>query len=293
MGVKKAVIPVAGLGTRFLPATKSVPKEMLPIVDTPAIQIIIEEATAAGIESIILITARGKEAIENHFDKFSRLEQMLEERGKKSELAAVRRVNELTRVAAVRQHDALGVGHAILQAKELIGHEPFAVFFGDDLVRSSVPCIRQLIDVYNERKASVIAVEPVPLEDVHKYGIIRGERTGDRLYKLQEMVEKPPREDAPSNLAIIGRYVLTPEIFEELEKTKPGVGGEIQLTDAMRSLLKRQDFYGLVFEGKRYDTGNRLGFLKATVEYALAREDVGRDFREFLKDIIGGNGEKL
>jgi len=291
MGVKKAVIPVAGLGTRFLPATKAVPKEMLPIVDTPAIQIILEEAAAAGIESIIFITARGKEAIENHFDRYVRLEKVLEDRGKKEELEAVRSVNKLSRIAAVRQHDALGVGHAILQARELVGDEPFAVFFGDDLVRSKKPCIGQLIDVYNEKKSSVIAVEPVPLEDVHKYGIIRGKRAGERLYKLQEMVEKPPREDAPSNLAIIGRYVLTPEIFEELEKTKPGIGGEIQLTDAMRALLKRQDFYGLVFEGKRFDTGNRLGFLKATVEYALARDDIGPAFREFIKDLIGNESK--
>jgi UTP--glucose-1-phosphate uridylyltransferase len=286
MTVKKAVIPVAGLGTRFLPATKSIPKEMLPIVDTPAIQIILEEASAAGIESLILITARGKEAIENHFDKYVRLEKLLEERGKKAELEAVQQVNRLARVAAVRQHEALGVGHAILQAKELVGDEPFAVFFGDDLVRSKVPCIRQLIDVYNEKQSPVIALEPVPLEDVHKYGIIRGKRIGDTLYELQEMVEKPLREDAPSNLAIIGRYVLTPEIFGILEKTKPGIGGEIQLTDAMRTLLKDQKFFGLVFEGKRYDTGNRLGFLKATVEYALNRDDVGRDFRDYIKDLV-------
>ncbi len=286
MAVKKAVIPVAGLGTRFLPATKAVPKEMLPIVDTPAIQIILEEADAAGIETVIFITARGKGAIEDHFDKYMKLEALLEERGRTSELQAVRHVNELAKIAYVRQPEALGVGHAILQARELIGDEPFAVFFGDDLVRSSVPCIRQLIDVYNEKKASVIALEPVPLEDVHKYGIIRGKRDGDRLYRLEEMVEKPLREDAPSNLAIIGRYVLTPEIFEELERTPPGIGGEIQLTDAMRSLLNKQEFFGLVFEGKRFDTGNRLGFLKATVEYALEREDVGQDFRKFLKEII-------
>jgi UTP--glucose-1-phosphate uridylyltransferase len=286
MVVKKAVIPVAGLGTRFLPATKAVPKEMLPIVDTPAIQIILEEADAAGIETVIFITARGKTAIEDHFDKYMKLEALLEERGRTEELKAVRHVNELAKIAYVRQPQALGVGHAILQARELVGGEPFAVFFGDDLVRSTVPCIRQLIDVYNERKASVIALEPVPLEAVHKYGIIRGKRVDDRLYKLEEMVEKPLREDAPSNLAIIGRYILTPEIFDEIERTSPGIGGEIQLTDAMRSLLNKQDFYGLVFEGKRYDTGNRLGFLKATVEYALERDDVGLEFRKFLKEIV-------
>lgn len=286
MAVKRAVIPVAGLGTRFLPATKAIPKEMLPILDTPAIQIILEEAAEAGIESAIFITARGKGAIEDHFDRYMKLEHLLEERGKEEELAAVRHATNLMKIAYVRQPAALGVGHAILQAKNLVGNEPFAVFFGDDLVRSRVPCIRQLIDVYNETKSSVIALEPVPLEDVHKYGIIRGERAGDRQYKILEMMEKPSREDAPSNLAIIGRYVLTPEIFAEIEKTKPGKGGEIQLTDAMRRLLKKQEIHGLVFEGKRFDTGNRLGFLKATVEYALEREDVGREFRKYIKELI-------
>lgn len=286
MGIKKAVIPVAGLGTRFLPATKAVPKEMLPILDTPVIQIILEEAAAAGIENTVFITARSKGAIEDHFDKYMKLEHLLEKAGKLDELAAVRHVNELTKNAYVRQPEALGVGHAILQARSVIGNEPFAVFFGDDLVRSKVPCIRQLINVYNEHKSSVVALEPVPLDEVHKYGIIRGKRAGERLYKMEEMVEKPSREDAPSNLAIIGRYVLTPEIFEELERTPPGIGGEIQLTDAMRSLLKKQDIYGLVFEGKRFDTGNRLGFLKATVEYSLDRDDVGRDFRDYLNELI-------
>jgi UTP--glucose-1-phosphate uridylyltransferase len=286
MAVKRAVIPVAGLGTRFLPATKAIPKEMLPILDTPAIQIILEEAAAAGIETTVFITARGKGAIEDHFDRYMKLEHLLEEREKKEELAAVRHATELMKIAYVRQPEALGVGHAILQAKNIIGNEPFAVFFGDDLVRSSIPCIRQLIDVYNETKSSVVALEPVPLEEIHKYGIIRGKRVGERLFKLEEMIEKPNREDAPSNLAIIGRYVLTPEIFEEIENTKPGIGGEIQLTDAMRGLLRRQEIYGLVFEGKRFDTGNRLGFLKATVEYSLERDDVGAAFRRYLKDLI-------
>jgi len=262
---------------------------MLPILDTPVIQIILEEAAAAGIESAIFITARSKGAIEDHFDRYMKLEHLLEERGRESELAAVRHATELMRLSYVRQPTALGIGHAIMQARDLIDGEPFAVFFGDDLVRSSVPCIRQLIDVYNEKRSSVVALEPVPLDQVHKYGIIRGERVGERLYRLEEMIEKPSTDEAPSNLAIIGRYVLTPEIFEELEETKPGIGGEIQLTDAMLRLLKRQEIYGIVFRGKRYDTGNRLGFLKATVEYALERDDVGREFRAYLKELIGHN----
>ena len=260
MGIKRAVIPVAGL-----------------------------EAAAAGIESAIFITARSKGAIEDHFDRYMKLEHLLEERGRESELAAVRHATELMRLSYVRQPTALGIGHAIMQARDLIAGDPFAVFFGDDLVRGSVPCIRQLIDVYNEKKSSVVALEPVPLDQVHKYGIIRGERAGERLYRLEEMVEKPSTDEAPSNLAIIGRYILTPEIFEELEETKPGIGGEIQLTDAMLRLLKRQEIYGLVFRGKRYDTGNRLGFLKATVEYALERDDVGREFHTYLKELIGHN----
>ena len=286
MSVKTAVIPVAGLGTKFLPATKAVPKEMLPIVDTPAIQLILEEAKAAGIENTIFISARDKGAIENHFDSHSKLEHLLKSRNKLEELEKVQHTTELMSLAYVRQSRILGVGHAILQARDFVGNQPFAVFFSDDLVHSSVPCIEQLIEVYEERKVSVTALEPVPLDTVGLYGIISGKRVGERLYELQEMVEKPHKDDAPSNLAIIGRYILTPEIFEELENTEPGRDGEIQLTDAMRSLLKRQRMYGLVFEGKRYDIGERLGFLKATVEYALEREDVGQEFRDYLKELL-------
>lgn len=286
MPVRVAVIPVAGLGTRFLPATKAIPKEMLPIVDTPAIQMVLEEAKAAGIRSSVFISARDKSAIENHFDSHTKLEHLLERRKDRQELEKVRHTTELMKIAYVRQSKQLGVGHAILQAKEFVGKKPFAVFFSDDLVRSSVPCIKQLIDVYAEKKASVVALEPVPLDAVHYYGIIRGRRDGGRLYEVEEMIEKPNKDSAPSNLAIIGRYVLTPEIFNELEKTTPGRDEEIQLTDAMRSLLKSQKVYGLIFEGKRYDIGERLGFLKATVEYGLERDDVGKEFREYLKELI-------
>lgn len=286
MSVNTAIIPVAGLGTNFLPATKAVPKEMLPIVDTPAIQIVLEEAKASGIKNTIFISARDKVAIHNHFDSHSKLEHLLEDRNKTDELAKVRHTTELMKIAYVRQSRLLGVGHAILQAKELVGDEPFAVFFSDDLVRSKEPCIKQLIDVYEEKKCSVIALEPVPLDEVHNYGIIKGKRDGERLYELEEMIEKPSVDDAPSNLAIMGRYILTPEIFKEIEDTKPGIDKEIQLTDALRSLLTKQKIYGWVLEGKRYDLSERLGFLKATVEYALERGDIGEEFRTYLKDLV-------
>lgn len=286
MSIKVAVIPVAGLGTKFLPATKAVPKEMLPIVDTPAIQLIIEEARAAGIEHTIFISARDKVAIENHFDSHIKLENLLRERKRFDELEKVRHTTELMRIGYLRQSRILGVGHAILQARALVGQQPFAVFFPDDLVRSSVPCIEQLIEVHAEQQCSVVALEPVPLADVDKYGIIRGKRIGDRLYDIEEMVEKPTTDDAPSNLAIIGRYILTPEIFKELSNTLPGRDGEIQLTDALRTLLQRQKVLGLIFQGKRYDLGDRLGFLKATVEYALERTDIGPGFRDYLKELL-------
>jgi UTP--glucose-1-phosphate uridylyltransferase len=286
MSIKIAVIPVAGLGTKFLPATKAVPKEMLPIVDTPAIQLIIEEARAAGIEHTIFISARDKVAIENHFDSHIKLENLLRERKRFDELEKVRHTTELMRIGYLRQSRILGVGHAILQARTLVGSQAFAVFFPDDLVRSSVPCIEQLIEVHAEQQCSVVALEPVPLADVDKYGIIRGKRIGDRLYNIEEMVEKPSSDDAPSNLAIIGRYILTPEIFKELSNTLPGRDGEIQLTDALRTLLQRQKVLGLIFQGKRYDLGDRLGFLKATVEYALERTDIGPGFRDYLKELL-------
>lgn len=286
MPVRKAVIPVAGLGTKFLPATKAVPKEMLPIVDTPAIQLVLEEAKAAGIDEAIFVSARDKVAIENHFDSHSKLEHLLLERGRLDELEKVQHTTELMHIAHVRQSRILGVGHAILQAREFIGNEPFAVFFSDDLVKSRVPCIEQLVDVHEEHGGCVVALEPVPLGEVSKYGIISGIRAGDRLYDIEELVEKPNVDDAPSNLAIIGRYILTPEIFTEIEKTKPGRDGEIQLTDAMRALHEKQKIFGLVFEGKRYDIGDRLGFLKATVEFALDREDVGPNFLQYLKELL-------
>jgi UTP--glucose-1-phosphate uridylyltransferase len=289
MPVRIAVIPVAGLGSKFLPATKAVPKELLPIVDVPAIQLILEEANAAGIECSIFISARDKGAIENHFDSHSKLEHLLNSRNRLDELRKVEHTTELMKIAYVRQSRLLGVGHAILQAREFVGNQPFAVFFSDDLVLSKTPCIKQLIEIYSEHKCSVLALEPVALDEVDKYGIIRGSRIGERLYDLEEMVEKPEKDDAPSNLAIMGRYVLTPEIFEELENTKPGRDGEIQLTDALRSLLIQQKILGYVFEGKRYDIGDRLGFLKATVEYALERDDIGGKFRDYLKILIAND----
>jgi UTP--glucose-1-phosphate uridylyltransferase len=255
-------------------------------VDIPVIQIILEEARAAGIENALIISARDKGAIENHFDSHAKLEHWLEERGRLDDLEKVRHTTELMRIAYIRQSRALGVGHAILQAREFVGEQPFAVFFSDDLVLSKVPCIKQLISIFEDRQGSVAALEPVPLNEVHKYGIIQGKRVGERLYELEEMVEKPHKDDAPSNLAFIGRYILTPEIFDELEQIPPGTDNEIQLTDAMRALLQTQKIYGLIFEGKRYDINERLGFLKATVEFALDREDVGNEFREYLKKLL-------
>jgi UTP--glucose-1-phosphate uridylyltransferase len=284
MKVNTVVIPVAGLGTRFLSATKAVPKEMLPIVDTPVIEHIINEAYDAGIEHAVFITARDKSAISNHFDSHLRLEQQLEERGQTEELEKVRRVTDLMNYSFVRQSQLLGVGHAILQARQIVGEQPFAVAFSDDLIKSKRPCIGQLIDVFEEKKSSVVALEPVPLDEVQHFGIIKGKRVDQRIYELEEVMEKPGQSQAPSNLGIIGRYVLTPEIFDELEQTKPDSQGMIQLTDAMEALLSRQNMFGYIFEGKRYDTGSLQGFLKATVDYALERRDLAGDFLEYLHD---------
>jgi len=284
MKVNTLVIPVAGLGSRFLTATKAVPKEMLPIVDTPVIELIIEEAYEAGIENVVFIYARDKTAIANHFDSHIRMEIQLEEQGKLEELEKIRRVNSLMNYSFIRQSRLLGVGHAILQARPFIDGKPFAVAFPDDLIKSKTPCLGQLIRVYEEHESSVAALEPVPLELVDQYGIIKGKRVGDRLYQLDEMVEKPMQQDAPSNLAIVGRYVLTPEIFEYLSETEPDDQGQIQLTDAMAEMLAAQKMYGLVFEGKRYDTGSIPGFLKATVDYALERRDLSADFLDYLRE---------
>jgi UTP--glucose-1-phosphate uridylyltransferase len=285
MKVSKAVFPVAGLGTRFLPATKVQPKEMIPLVDRPAIQYVIEEVVASGLREVILITGRGKTAIEDHFDRSPELERLLESRGKDELLAEIRRIAELVEVCAVRQKEALGLGHAVLAALPSVGRQPFAVLLPDDIVDSKTPCLKQLLDVHERTGASVIAVERVEHERTRDYGVIDGTPEGDGVYRIQDLVEKPDPSEAPSDLAIIGRYILTPEIFDELQRTGADSGGEIQLTNALRTLRERQPVYALEFEGKRFDTGNKLGFLKATVEFALKREGLGEKFRDYLRTL--------
>jgi UTP--glucose-1-phosphate uridylyltransferase len=284
--VRTAVFPAAGLGTRFLPATKAIPKEMLALVDKPLIQYVVEEAVAAGIERIVLVTSRDKAAIEDHFDFSWELEKTLEERGKTSLLEQVRAVSKLARVIAVRQAQALGLGHAVLQAKEVVGDEPFAVMLSDDIVTGAPPCIGQMIRVHERRGNPVIALQEVPKSQTHLYGVVSGERAAgeERVWALSGMVEKPPADEAPSNLAIIGRYILPPEIFEILESTRSDVGGEIQLTSGLAALAARRPMDGYVFEGTRYDAGDKLGFLKATVDLALEREEVGGVFRKYLEE---------
>jgi UTP--glucose-1-phosphate uridylyltransferase len=285
--IRKAVFPAAGLGTRFLPATKAQPKEMLPLVDKPIIQYVIEEAVASGLTNIIIVTGRGKNAIEDHFDVSYELERMLHERGKTELLEQVRAVSNMINVAYVRQGETLGLGHAVLMAKDLIGDEPFAVMLGDDIIDSEVPCMRQMIDVYEAHKGPVVAVQQVPKSEISAYGVIDGELLRDwgRVYRIRDMVEKPRVEDAPSDLAIIGRYILTPDIFEALERTPRDAGGEIQLTNGLRALKQKRPLYGCRFEGVRHDAGNKLGFLKATVEFALKRPDLGGPFREYLRGL--------
>lgn len=285
MHVKKAIIPAAGLGTRFLPATKAQPKEMLPIVDKPTIQYIVEEAINSGIEEILIITGRNKRAIEDHFDRSVELELELEHKGNERLLKQVRDISNLVDIHYVRQKEAKGLGHAIYCARTFAGGEPFAVLLGDDVVDSEVPCLKQLIDVFDEYGSTVLGVQKVRHEDVSKYGIVDFEEASGRLYKVRNLVEKPPQDKAPSNVAILGRYIITPEIFEILEKTEPGSGGEIQLTDALKELGTRQDIYAYNFEGKRYDIGSKLGFLQATVEFALKREDLHDEFKEYLKEL--------
>ncbi|MGK7344189.1 MAG: UTP--glucose-1-phosphate uridylyltransferase GalU [Candidatus Nitrospinota bacterium M3_3B_026] len=286
MKITKAVFPVAGMGTRFLPATKASPKEMLPLVDKPLIQYVVEEAVASGATEMILVTGRGKNAIEDHFDKAVELESFLEEKGKKKLLDIVRGISDMCDFCYIRQKEPLGLGHAILRAKDVVGNEPFAVLLGDDIIHTGGrPGIGQLMDVFEKRKASVIAVERVPEENVSAYGVIDAEPVADGLYRIKGMVEKPPRDKAPSNLAIIGRYVLAPNIFDYIENTAPDAKGEIQLTTALNSMLKDHPIYALEFEGNRYDAGDKLGFLKATVEFALRREDLGAKFREYLKKL--------
>jgi UTP--glucose-1-phosphate uridylyltransferase len=289
MKVRKAVFPAAGLGTRFLPATKAQPKEMLPLVDKPIIQYGVEEALAAGCDQIIIVTGRGKQAIEDHFDVSYELEMMLESRGKKDLLEIVRHISDMIHIAYVRQKEALGLGHAVLTARELVGDEPFAVLLADDVIDGEVPCLRQLMDVFEETQCSVLATQVIEGEAISSYGVLKtkaaDERFDGRLFEITDMVEKPKLKDAPSNLAVIGRYVLTPTIFETLSEIEPGAGGELQLTDGLKKLLQKEKVYGYVFEGKRHDAGDKLGFLKATVEFALKRPDLGGPLREYLKSL--------
>ena len=286
MKVRKAIIPAAGLGTRFLPATKAQPKEMLPIVDKPTIQYIIEEAVASGIEEILIITGRNKKCIEDHFDKSIELEMELEKNHKEDLLELVRGISDMVDIHYIRQKEPKGLGHAILCARAFVGNEPFAVLLGDDVVDSEVPCLKQLMDCYKEYKTSILGVQTVAHEDVNKYGIVDGIHIEDRVYKVKNLVEKPSIEESPSNVAILGRYIITPKIFEILEKTAPGKGNEIQLTDALLKLIEEEAMYAYDFQGRRYDVGDKLGFLEATVEYALRKEELRDGFIEYLRTII-------
>lgn len=283
MKVRKAIIPAAGLGTRFLPATKAQPKEMIPIVDKPTIQYIVEEAVAAGIEDILIISGRNKRAIEDHFDKSYELEEELHRKGKLDLLSVVQEISNIANIHYIRQKEAKGLGHAIYCAKSFIRNEPFAVMLGDDIVDSPVPCIKQLMDVYNEYQTTILGVQKVPLQDVTKYGVIGGTQIDERVYKVKGLVEKPEVEQAPSNIAILGRYIISPRIFEFLETAVPGKNGEIWLTDALQKLMEQEAMYAFDFAGDRYDVGDRIGFLKATVEFALKREDLKDDFTAFLR----------
>jgi UTP--glucose-1-phosphate uridylyltransferase len=285
MRVKKAVIPAAGLGTRFLPATKAQPKEMLPIVDKPTIQYIIEEAVASGIEEILIITGRSKKAIEDHFDKSVELEQELEHNNKQELLSMVKEVSNMANIYYIRQKEPKGLGHAINCARTFIGNEPFAVMLGDDIVDSKTPCLKQLIGCYNEFKTTILGVQEVARQDVNKYGIVKGMHIEDGVYKVKDLIEKPKVEESPSNIAILGRYIITPQIFDILDNTVPGKGGEIQLTDALKTLISQEAMYAYKFEGRRYDVGDKLGFLQANIEYALKREDLREPFMKYLTEI--------
>lgn len=285
MKLRKAVIPVAGLGTRFLPATKTVPKELLPIVDIPSIQYVVQEAVDAGIEEIIFVTGRGKDGIEDHFDEAPELEQLLTERGNHEMARTLRKIAEMTEVVSVRQKKPLGLGHAVLCARDLVGDEPFAVMLADDLIDADVPGIRQLVNIFEETTESVIALMEVPQSEVHQYGVIKGREIKERLYQVEATVEKPLAKDAPSRMAIIGRYVLRPEIFKILQNLPPGQGGEIQLTDGLAQLVREREIFGCEFVGDRYDIGDKVGFVRATVAYALKRADLRDKVLEYLKTI--------
>ncbi|WP_436373790.1 UTP--glucose-1-phosphate uridylyltransferase GalU [Cytobacillus sp. BC1816] len=291
--VRKAIIPAAGLGTRFLPATKAMPKEMLPIVDKPTIQYIVEEAVASGIEDIIIVTGKGKRAIEDHFDFAPELEQNLAEKGKVDLLNKVRYSTKLADIHYIRQKEPKGLGHAVWCARNFIGDEPFAVLLGDDIVQSDTPCLRQLIDQYEETHSSVIGVQTVSDEDTHRYGIIDLESQNGRRYQVNNFVEKPKSGTAPSNLAIMGRYVLTPEIFMFLDKQEKGAGGEVQLTDAIQHLNQIQRVFAYDFEGRRYDVGEKFGFVKTTIEFALQHEDLKEEMLDYLREVVAANDANL
>lgn len=285
MKIKKAIIPAAGLGTRFLPATKAIPKEMLPIVDKPTIQYIVEEVISSGIEDLLIITGRNKGSIEEHFDRAIELEYNLEKNKKEELLEEVRKISKMINIHTVRQKDPKGLGHAVYCAKSFVGNEPFAVLLGDDVVDSRVPCLKQMINMYDEYKSSILGVQEVAWENVSKYGIVSGERLNDKIYTVDNLVEKPDVKNAPTNIAILGRYIITPEIFKILENTKTGVGGEIQLTDGLNELAKIQKMYAYIFEGKRYDVGSKMGFLEATVDFALKRDDLKDSFKSYLNKL--------
>ncbi|WP_374016182.1 UTP--glucose-1-phosphate uridylyltransferase GalU [Paenibacillus thiaminolyticus] len=286
MKVRKAIIPAAGLGTRFLPATKAMPKEMLPIVDKPTIQYIVEEAVASGIEDIIIVTGKGKRAIEDHFDSIFELEYMLRERDKLALLEEVQKPSELADIHYIRQREPRGLGHAIWCARKFIGNEPFAVLLGDDIVEANTPCLRQMLDVYEVHEAPIVGVQPVPWEDVSRYGVVAGDQINERLLRAKQLVEKPAPDQAPSNWAIMGRYILSPRIFELLEQQKEGVNGEIQLTDAIAELSQEKEVLAYHFEGERHDVGEKLGFIKTTLHYALQRPDLREELLKYLEDII-------
>ena len=290
--VGKAIIPAAGLGTRFLPATKSQPKEMLPIVDKPTLQYIIEEAIESGIEEILIVTGRSKKSIEDHFDRSVELELELEQKGKDEMLKMVQDISNMVNIHYIRQKEPKGLGHAIYCAKSFIGNEPFAVLLGDDIVDSEKPCLKQLIEAYNEYKTSILGVQEVNKQDTDKYGILDVKYIENRVYKVKDMIEKPKVEEAPSNIAILGRYIITPDIFDILENQEPGKGGEIQLTDALKTLAAHEAIYAYNFEGKRYDVGDKLGFLEATVDFALKRPELRDKFIEFLEDRINDSKSK-
>jgi UTP--glucose-1-phosphate uridylyltransferase len=283
--IRKAVFPAAGLGTRFLPATKASPKEMLPLVDKPLIQYSVEEAVASGIESILIITGRDKNSIENHFDISFELEELLKEKGKTGVIEEIRAISDLARISYTRQKQALGLGHAIYQAKDFAGDDPFAALLADDVVDAEKPALKQMIEVFEKYNAPVIATMQVTGEAISRFGVIDADEVEPNVFRIKDMVEKPAFKDAPSDLAIIGRYIFTPDIFDAIEQTQPGAGGEIQITDAMRLLLKSRPLYAVKLEGTRHDAGDKLGFLIATVEFALKRKDLGKEFKEYLKTL--------